>query len=1017
MSTHYLKYFWIVSALINFHFITAQTITGRVSDADGVPLSGVNVVVKGTTQGTLTDFDGIYTIEDVRTDAILVFSYIGFKTQERTVRGQTTVNIVMEEDVQALQGVVVESEVGYGQRQNRKVISTAITTIALDQIEKLPVSRPERVLQGTPGTTVVQTSGSPGAPLTIRLRGVGTVNNSDPVYIVDGIQVPDIQHLNAGDINSFTTLKDGAAAAIYGARGGNGVVLVETKKGRKGRKLSVTLNGYYGFQSLLNKPDVMNRDQYVNYYNQFAANSGGAFTPISDGDRTQLENTDWYDEIFDSGVPMRNLHLSVANGGEKFAYYLSGGLFGQDGLIGGDRGKSNYDRKNLNFNFEGDILTNLNIVVAGNIVSETRNQLAENNAGTGNAILNYLPALPAIYPLYDTANNVPYDMGQFGTGTVNGVVMPFAGVGAITNPIVPLLHQDDEILSDISTYNIKATWEPVAHLKLSSDYGFYRDLSQRRQFTEAYDYRAFGHNIFNLNGIYTETDFKNQWTQWNGVASYDFQNVLRNEKHALEAILGFSVYKQEFSTKTRSGAGFSVNTFDEANFALINDPTTITNFTPVEGENGLLGVFTRILYNYDEKYLFSATFRRDESSNFGPDNRAGFFPSFSAGWVISEEDFFNSAAINLLKLRGSWGVNGIDNVPANQFVTILNSNVGPSFNDANTPGVSSNFLPNPGIQWEEVTQANVGLDLNAFNNTLGMTLEYYNKKTTEMLLPGNLPLYTGSIAPFSNVGSVTNSGFEALVSFRQQYDSGLRWNTSFNIAVNNNEVSSLAGGQPLPGGNIGFIFNDPITLSAEGQPIASFYGLKVREIDANGTFVFEDLNNDGAIDADDRTFIGNPFPDFTYGLTVGAGYQGFDFNAFFYGSQGNDIYDATTRLDAPFANRPVSYLEAGAPANLLSGATGSDQTEVSDFYVKDGSFLKLRTLTLGYSLPTDALKAVKLSKVRFYVTAQNLFVITDYDGVDPEIGTAFSNTFLDVGIDRGFNPQPRTFLFGFQFQF
>ncbi len=988
-------------------------VTGTVSDA-GSPLPGVNVVVKGTSSGVQTDFDGNYALSNVDENATLVFSYVGYVTQEIAVGGRNVINVELVEDLQSLDEVIV---LGYGQSQNKKKVSTAVATLSADRIAEIPVSRAEAALQGTvPGTVITQTSGSPGAPLTVRLRGVSTINNSNPIYIVDGMQMPDIQHLSPSDIQSFTTLKDAAAAAIYGARGGNGVILVETKKGNRNSGLRVDIDGFVGFQSLANKPEnIMNRDQYVRYYNEFANASNGAFNPISDADRNLLEDTDWYDAVFDSGVLMTNTHLAVSNGEEKYSYYIGGAINDVDGLVGGKDGKSNYNRKNIKANFEADLLPNLNIRAEATIADEVRNQLAENNAGTGNAILNYLPALPAIYPTFDTTNNVPYDMGQFGTGIVNGVTLPFSGVGAITNPFVALTNNDDETQSDVKTFNIGATWEPIENLKISSSFSSYRDISQRRTFIKSYDYRDVGHNFFNLLGQYSETDFDNKWTQWDGTASYDFTQL--GEGHSLNAIVGFSVYDQFSSVTGLSGAGFSVNDFDDANFALINDPSSITNFTPFEANTGLLSYFARLTYDYNEKYLFSASIRRDESSNFGPENREGYFPSFSAGWVMSEEDFLADVDfINLLKVRASWGINGIDNVPSDQFRNILIGNVGPIFNESNTPGFASNFLPNRGIKWEEVNQTNIGVDINAFNNSLGVTFDYYIKKTSDMLLQGNLPLYTGSQAPFDNIGDVENKGFEALISYRKSYDNGFSWNAGFNFAVNDNEITNL-NGRAIPGGNIGFIFNGPITLSAEGNSIASFYGLKVQDIDANGAFIFEDLNGDNVINADDRTFIGNPFPDFTYGFNFGASYKGFDLGGRFYGSQGNDIYDATTRLDAPFANRPTSYLNDGAPANLLSGATGSDQTLVSDFYVKDGSFLKLKELTLGYSLPQSVTEKLSLSKARFYVTGQNLFVITDYEGVDPEIGEAFSGTFLDIGIDRGFNPQPRAYLFGFQVQF
>ncbi|WP_421918407.1 SusC/RagA family TonB-linked outer membrane protein [Marinifilum sp.] len=990
-----------------------KLLKGIVTDAaTGESLPGVNILVKGTAVGTTSDFEGMYALNDVPLNSTIQFSFIGYQQQEVTFVGEE-ISIKLAVDAKDIDEVIV---IGYGQVQNKRTVSTAVSKISSSSIEALPVSRPESVLQGsTAGVTVAQNSGSPGAPLTIRLRGVGTAGEAQPLFLVDGVQVPNLDYLNTSDIADISILKDASASAIYGSRGGNGVILVQTKKGKRNSdQPTVSFDGYYGFQNLANTPDLMNRDQYVSYYNAYASANG--LTTISDAERAQLPDTDWYDEVFDDNVPIQNYNVSIANGGDKYSYYLSGGWFDQEGMVGGDRGKSDYNRKNVKFNFDTDLMDNLKINVGIDLVRTERNFLDENFAGTGSAVLNYIPALPAIYPAFD-AEGLPYDMGQFGTGVINGITMPFSGVGAVTNPYVALSHNNNEMVSDMRMLNVGANWKIKENLIFNTSYAYFEERSLQRNFIQQYDYRYAGHELYNETNDYTETDYRNWYSQWEGNLTYTFKNL--GEDHDLDVMGGFSVLESYSRVKGQSGSDFFLNDFDDVNFALIKDASAITNLKPSEIESGLLSFYGRAKYNYKNKYLFTTTIRSDGSSRFGDDRRWGLFPSFSAGWVLSEEDFLaDSDVFDLLKLRASWGVNGNDNIKDYQHNPFFNTRTGPSFGGNNTVGISTEFLPNPFVQWEEVSQTNIGLDINAFNNTLGITLDYYKKKTSDMLVPIGTPVYIGKQSAAANIADVENEGLEFLVSYKKTYSSGFKWNATFNIGYNKNEVTSLgSNGQPLDRGNIGFIFPDPITRTDIGEPIASFYGYEVDRIDSEGELIFKDLDGDGKDGVTDKTYIGNPFPDFTYGINLSASYKGFDLNAFLYGSQGNDIYDATVRLDAPYSNRPVSYGQEGAPANLLGGATGTDQTRVSDFYVKDGSFAKLKTLTLGYSLPKATVESMGLSKVRFYVTGQNLFTITDYDGVDPEIGQANAQSVLDVGIDRGFYPQPRTILFGFQIRY
>ncbi len=1006
----------LILMLISVTALFAQTVTisGKVTDSTGTVLVGVGVSIKGSTNGTTTNTSGFYKIAIPAsvTNPILSFSYIGYITQELPIQNTTNLDIVLSKVRSALSEVVV---IGYG-NQSKRDVTTAIGTVSGKTIESLPVYTTEQALQGTvAGITVTQNSGSPGSPLTIRVRGTGTAGDADPLFIVDGLQVPDINYLNPSDIASMSLLKDAAAAAIYGARAGNGVVLVQTKTGKRNAdKPTITLNAYQGAQNLGHVPDLMDRDQWVSYYNAYETAHGG--TTITDAQKQQLPNTNWYNEIFEKNVPMSNGSLSVANGGKNYSYYISGSDFDQKGLVGGKEGKSSYNRKNLKFNFETDIFKNLTLTVGADVVGSTDNYLDENQAGTGIAILNYIPALPAVYPAYDPNHpGVPFNMGDISKPiTVNGVTLP--AVGAVTNPVFALLLNNNRAVTNIHVYNISGTWKPISNLAISTSYAYYGYYSSAGSFVPALDFRPT-QNFYNTYADFTQTISQSAYSQWEGNAKYTFSN-LKNQN--LDLLAGFSVLNSSGNETSQSGSDFYVNTLDQVNFALIVDPTKIVNAAPNAYATGLLSYYGRLNYNYEEKYLFSATLRSDASSLFGPSTRTGLFPSASAGWIVSEEPFLkNSKVIDLLKLRASWGINGNNFISPYQYSTIVNPQSGPTFGGQNTPGISIPYLANEGVKWEKVTQTDIGADINLLNNSLGITVDYFNKVNSDILIPVGTPAYTGYASAAANIGTVKNTGVELAVLYRKNYSDGFAWNVAFNIGTDKNKVTSLGlDGQPISGGNIGYIFNDPITRTSVGHPIASFYGYELDHIDANGNLIFKDLNGDGKVDANDETYLGSPFPDFTYGATLGASYKGFDVSTFLYGSQGNKIYNATVRLDASFTNRPVSYGEAGAPTNLLgSGATGTNQTQVSSYYVQDGSFAKLKTITVGYTLPKSVLRAIKLSNLRVYVTGQNLFVFTKYTGVDPEIGQSSAGNTLDVGIDRGFNPQPKIVLLGLQAKF
>lgn len=998
----------------------SQSVSGTVTEDRGMPVPGVNVIVKGTTNGTSTDFDGKYTINNIDPSAVLVFSYLGFQTKEVLVNRKTTIDVQLQSDAEALGEVVI---LGYGQVQNKKTLSTAISTISPNQIEELPIQRAEGALQGTaPGVVVSQTSGSPGSPLTVRIRGVGSPNSSSPLYIVDGLQVPNLEYLNPNDISKISILKDAASAAIYGSRGGNGVVLVETKKGKKGKsKPDITVKGFYGIQSLGNKPDLMNKDEYIDYYNAGVAAAGGDLAQgfrgaFTDEESALLPDTDWYDVLFND-APVQDIYVSLTDGGEKIAYAVSGGVFDQEGIVGGE-GKSEFNRSNIRGSLNADITDNLSVSLSADYQKVDRYFLSENNGGPGNALMNFITAIPAIYPVFAEDGEIFNPGRQNPNPSYRGV--PLNVLGAVTNPIWSIDIQNNQAEQDISVLGGALNWEPFKDLKLTATYSSFSLSALNRSFVPTISIPS---QIFNSGpfGNYSEfsTEFTNRQYGW--TADYLFGG-LADKNHYLKVLGGYEVVERSLTNGSLvSDPGeFLTNNFDDVNFALSTDITDALVSPLRVQEVGLVSYFGKIDYNYNEKYLLSATLRNDRSSNFGENNRSGWFPSASAGWVISEENFLrDSNTINLLKLRASWGISGNDTSPR---ALAYQSAVSTAAGYGGAQGRVLTGLANPDLKWEELEQINFGFDLNAFNNSLALTVEYYDKETSDILLAANTPLTSGLNPSVVNVGSVKNSGLEILLSYRNTYTSGFSWNASVNVGFNENEVTNLGNeGQAIGGGFTAPLFADNITLTTVGEPISSFYGFKVEGVDALGNLVFADLDgsgNDKTIpNAGDKTFIGDPFPDYTYGINLGASYKGFDVSAFLFGSQGNDIFDATIRYDAIGSNRPVSYAEAGAPRNIAATSLTNGENLVSDFHVKDGSYLKIKNVSIGYSLPESAISAIGAEKVRIYVSGQNIFAFTDYDGVDPEIGENTIDSSLDIGIDRGFFPQARQFLLGFEFNF
>ena len=1005
------------SSLITYAQITVK---GVITDGTET-LIGVTVKEKGTGNGVLSDIDGSYTIKVTNSESVLVFSYIGLETKEVIVGNQTKIDLVLEENTSILDEVIV---VGYG-TQKRSNISGSVGVVTAEEITETPVLRVEQALQGrTAGVQVAQNSGSPGSPLTVRIRGIGTINNSDPLYIVDGVPVGGIDYLNPNDIESINVLKDAASAAIYGARGANGVVLITTKGGKRNQEGKISYESYYGIQSPWKTINLLNAEEYAILSNEAHINSGKTPLPEFSNPAGLGEGTDWLAAIFQD-APMTNHQIGLTGGSAKSAYALSANYFSQDGIVGGE--KANFERTTVRFNANTDIKSWLKIGNNLSFTSLTKNSLPENNEFTTPLVraLNMDP----VTPIYKTDGTYAYSR-YADTDIVN----PLNAIEQThntwnSNRLVGSVYGEAQIMEGLkfkSTYSMDVTFAEqntfAPRFDLSND-------------TTLADAPAGERNLINSVGI-----GNNIWTnwQWENLITYD--KVV--DKHVITANLGNTVLKNRHDYNGGSNTNLPSNNVEDAYLANTIDPITSQSAYSGATENSMMSFFTRVNYEYADKYLASFTFRADGSSRFGANRRFGYFPSASAAWIISREDFFDVKSISFLKIRGSWGQNGSDQIGNYGFTSVVSNGQNYVFgpNQTITNGSIALSPGNEDLQWETSTQTNFGLDVELLDGIVSFTADYYIKNTSDMLYAAPIPLHVGAaFPPTQNIGEVTNSGLELSANHRNSLGA-VKYAIGANIAFVNTEVKYLGeGGEPISTGRVQSA-NANVSRTEVGQPIAGFYGYVTDgifqnqvEVEAHagtngllqpdavpGDIRFKDLNNDGLINAEDQEYIGNATPDFTYGANLSLDYKSFDFSLFLLGSYGNDIYNATVRYDFTYVNRPVSELnrwtgEGSTNENPRVSLTDPNQNaRVSDRFVEDGSFMRIKNVQLGYTLPKGLSTRLKIDKFRVYVSTSNLFTVTDYSGLDPEIGAASA---LEIGIDRGFYPQARTFLGGVQLTF
>ncbi|NWJ50215.1 MAG: TonB-dependent receptor [Bacteroidetes bacterium] len=1010
-------------------FAQTFTLKGLVTSAkDGQPLTGVTVVVKGTTRGSITDVEGKYSI-NIKNGDIVTFSFIGMDTKSIPVASnQKVLNVSLTENIQHIDEVVV---VGYG-TQKKSVISGAITSVKAADLESMPISRIEQALQGrTSGLTIASSSGQPGASSTVRVRGTTSINGSDPLYVVDGvlIDVGGIDYLNQSDIESIEVLKDAASAAIYGTKAASGVILITTKKG-KNSGLSVDYNAYYGTQAPARKLDLLNATQYATLRNESSLAAGGSI--LFPNPQSLGAGTDWQGTIFNNNAKIQNHEVSISGGNDKSTYYSSFGYFKQDGIVA--TAISNYERISLRFNSSHKVK---NWLTFGNNLAysyiKSQGGLGTNTefGGPLSSAINLDPITPIVItdptvagsnpystnPVYRDANGNPYGISKY--------------VGQeMTNPLAYIKTQDGNYgWSHNMVGNVFAEIEPIKGLKLRSSIGAKLAFYGGESFGQLFYLSATQSNLTNTS-FSRNTNYGLLWN-WDNTASYSRSF----DKHNLSIMAGTGAQSNSATGLSGTYLGLPVSSFSQAS---MNYSLPTANRIAGGWENQpykLSSYFGRLTYDYAGKYLFTGILRIDGSSRFGSNNKYGKFPSVSIGWNPYLEDFWpKNEIINTLKVRGSYGVNGSDNIGDFAFVSTIGGGRNYVFgNNGVVIGYSPNAPANPDLKWEQTVQTNIGFDATIFNN-FSLTFDVYKKKTSGMLLQVQLPLYIGASGqPWGNIADMENKGIELELGYHGKVE-GVKIDLKANGSYLQNKVTYLGADKDfLTGANFQASAYE-ISRTAVGQPIGSFYGFetmglfqtpadvanyksstgKVIQPNAKpGDFKYKDLNGDGAITSADRTYIGNPTPDFSFGFTANVSWKNFDLMFFGQGVAGNKIFQGLRRLDILTANYSTAALgrwTGPGTSNSFPRLTDSDVngnfTNPSSFYLEDGSYFRIKTLQLGYTISNQIIKKVGLQKARIYVSSNNLATFTKYTGYDPEIGGG------SYGIDRGIYPQARSFMVG-----
>jgi TonB-linked SusC/RagA family outer membrane protein len=1011
------------------------------SKEDGQPIPGVTVVAKGTTIGVITDFDGNYSL-NVSGTATLQFSFVGMKSQEVPVNNQSVINIVLASETTAIDEVVV---VGYGVQKVTKV-SGAISSLKGGDIEKQKAVRTEDVLQGRASGVTVVGNGTPGSKPTVLIRGIPSFSGTDPVVIIDGIPqtLNDLNSINSSDIESINVLKDAATTAIYGVKGGNGVIVVTTKSGKKDQNAEINLSSNYGFQEVVKTIGMLNATEFGAIINEGSVASGGnlIFPDLS----VLGKGTNWQDEIFQS-APMQSHNISASGGGEKMSYFLSSGYLSQGGIVGG-YDKSRFNRINFTANMTFDLTPKLKFLLNTSYANIESKGIAENafNSVIGSA-LNFDPTVPVL----NTTNTV----GKYGYSNLL--------LSEIFNPLTKLADTYNNTDGNKLSGKFEFQYQILKNLKLTTRYGYVKYDELSKKFTPLSFYGP--QNVNNtmdasgnaITGSHNSVEH-NKKSDFNFTyETFGNYNFSIAADHHFDTVLGIAISKSSGNNTKATRQDVPYNSWDFADFTAATGVITANNFSALGGDyyqyfRKNLSYFSRINYDYNDRYLASLSIRRDGSYAFGKDNKFGNFYSGSLGWVASEESFFHSKTISYLKIRGSIGTIGNENVnPQSVTITTGGPSYGPTansngytFGNVFYPGSTVNSAANDKLMWEKQIQANFGFDMNLFKDKLTISADYFQKSVSGLLFTPSASLYLGTVPiPTDNIGSTKSSGIDMNISYKGQIAKKINLNTSVSFTTSKNEVTATNddGTAKILGGSYFNGQSQNVTVFEKGHSPGYFYGYKTAGLFQNaaeiaswatqdgaqpGDIKFVDVNKDGKITALDKTEIGNPYPKFTIGWNLNLDYKGIDLVVFTYASIGNDIYMAFER-NANYTNKFRSVLSRWTGENTTNSAKSprysftddNSNIRVSDRYVEDGSFVKIKNIQLGYTFSQATIHNL-FKKVRVYAQVKNAFTFTKYSGYDPEIssnGAKDTYGILETGIDRGAYPQARTYSLGLDIKF
>jgi TonB-linked SusC/RagA family outer membrane protein len=1015
--------------MIQSGFAQAQSrsVSGNVtSTVDGMGIPGASIAVQGTKIGTTTDFDGNFKIE-AKSGDVLVFSFIGFKSQKITVGTQQTINVALQEETAELKEVVV---IGYGS-QRKTLVTNAVTQVSGENLAKTNTTNALQALQGqAAGLQVTSTSGQPGEGLNVVIRGAGSTSGTTPLYVVDGILTGDISYLNNSDIESISVLKDAASAAIYGSQASNGVILVTTKKGKRGAAGQITFDQYYGIQSVARKVDLLNATEYGVMLNEAAVNSGK--TPYFTNDQIAAlgSGTNWMDKMLTDNAATKNFSFGASGGSDTSVYSTSLSYLGQEGVVGG-KDLSNYERYNFRFNSEHKLYKD--VVTLGENLSFA--YINKNGIGVGNQYSNSLrsafQATPLL-PMYDVDGNY-YDTTNNSEPWLAGAANPYA---------LMVYNNQNESNNQKLLGNVYLQIEPIKNLTLRTTLGLDYYAGEGHSYSPVYQLSIYANSAFDK---VNQNMNKGKTITWDNLLTYKFDAA---QNHHFETMLGTSSINYDGTSVSATNADVI---FNDLEHAWLNNTTNKDgakmSMTGLKQETKRMSYFGRLNYNFKETYLLNATFRMDGSSIFSKENQWGYFPSVSAGWIVSNEEFLkDSKVINFLKLRGSWGQVGNQNARAFQYLsTIKSNNTNYIFGDTEgvlTPGAYPDRLSNLDLKWETSEQIDFGFDARFLDNALSVTFDVYNKKSKDWLILAPILATAGADAPFINGGDVVNKGVELSLNYQNKIGD-FNYSISANGAYNKNTVGQIPNADGIIHGLSNELYDNAgeFYRAQNGFPLGYFWGYKTGGVFQNqeqinnyksasgvvlqpnaapGDLIYQNVNGDDKIDASDKTEIGKPNPDFTFGFSLSANYKAFDFSLMANGVAGNQIVQSYRNQAGAYGNYTSAILDrwhGEGSSNTVPRVTEDNRnfTQFSDLYLQDGDFLRISTVTLGFDFAKmKQSKPFFASQFRLYFSVLNLYTFTKYDGMDPEIGFGSSNDDqkFSSGVDVGYYPRPRTFMMG-----